>query len=129
MVIKGRSELLRRRFPDGDSAGPALAAIELDVRYQVLEARHGREALRIAEQHRGPIDLLVTDVVMPEMDGFELATTLRALRPSVRALYVSGYMADPKVRARMPREGAQLLQKPFAAGDLARKVGEVLESP
>jgi CheY-like chemotaxis protein len=97
--------------------------------YQVLEARHGREALRIAEQHRGPIDLLVTDVVMPEMNGLELAENLRALRPSVRALYVSGYLTDANVRDQMLREGAQFLQKPFAPGDLTRKVGEVLGSP
>ncbi len=96
--------------------------------YQVLEARHGREALRIAEQHPGPIDLLVTDVVMPEMNGFELAEGLRALRPSVRALYVSGYVTDANIHDQMLREGAQLLQKPFAPGDLTRKVAEVLQS-
>ncbi len=97
--------------------------------YRVLEARHGKEALQIAGQHPGPIDLLVTDVVMPEMNGVELAAHLRAVRPSVRALYVSGYLADASVREHLLQEGAQFLQKPFAPGDLTREVGEVLGSP
>jgi PAS domain S-box-containing protein len=97
--------------------------------YRVLEARHGTEALRIARQHPGPIDLLVTDLVMPEMNGVELAEHLRALRPDVRAFYVSGYLADASVREPLLREGARFLQKPFAPGDLTRMVGEVLGSP
>jgi hypothetical protein len=114
---------------DEDGVRTVTGEILREAGYQVLEARHGREALRIAEQHLGPIDLLVTDVVMPEMNGFELAENLRALRPSVRALYVSGYLTDANVRDQMLREGAQFLQKPFAPGDLTRKVGEVLGSP
>src|SRR5215510_12404108 len=66
--------------------------------YHVLEARHGAEAIEISERHRGPIHLMVTDVVMPQMSGRELAQRLLPVRPDMRVLYMSGYTDDAIVR-------------------------------
>jgi CheY-like chemotaxis protein len=95
--------------------------------YTVLVARNGAEALRLAEQHAGPIPLLVTDVVMPRIGGRELAARLRELRPDIEVLFMSGHtehlvMSD---RQSLPSDG--FLQKPFRAEVLARKVRQVLD--
>jgi len=97
--------------------------------YTVLEARHGREALLISEAHRGPIQLLVTDVRMPEMSGQELAQRMRPLRPETRVLYMSGYTDDALGRNGVLEEGIAFLQKPFTSGILSRKVRQVLDAP
>ncbi|MCI0372751.1 MAG: response regulator, partial [candidate division NC10 bacterium] len=93
--------------------------------YTVLEARHGRDAILRLEQHPEPIQLLITDIVMPEMGGGELARRLSAERPEVRILYMSGY-ADGEAALRGLSAGAAYLQKPFTSEVLARKVREVL---
>jgi CheY-like chemotaxis protein len=97
--------------------------------YTVLEATHGGEALRLCERHRGRIDLLVTDVVMPEVGGRQLAARLAALRPDMRVLFVSGYGEEAVLRPGTPGAGAPFLQKPFTPLDLARKVRAVLDAP
>ena len=66
--------------------------------YEVIEARHGTEALALEAGHEGPIHLLITDVVMPEMSGRELAQRLVPLRPEMNVLYISGYTDDAIVR-------------------------------
>jgi signal transduction histidine kinase/ActR/RegA family two-component response regulator len=97
--------------------------------YTVLEARHPGEALLIAERHRGPIHLMVTDVVMPQMKGTELARLVTAFRPEMRVLYMSGYAAgilgdaDGILESHM-----SFLPKPFSRDTLARKVREVLDT-
>jgi len=96
--------------------------------YTVLEARHGHQALEIAEAYRGPIALLLTDVVMPGMDGPGLARRLASIRPGVRLLYVSGY-ADRVAEAGDGLPAAALLHKPFSPAILAGKVREVLDAP
>jgi len=97
--------------------------------YDVLEARHGAEALRISAKHQGPIHLMVTDVVMPQMSGRELAQRLMPLRPDMRVLYMSGYTDDAIVRHGVLDSGLAFIAKPFTPDGLAAKVRDVLDSP
>ena len=97
--------------------------------YTVLEAPNGAAALHLAEQHRGPIHLLLTDVVMPELGGRRLAEQLAGLRPDLKVLYASGYTDDAVVRHGVIEATAAYLQKPFTPETLARKVRAVLDSP
>jgi signal transduction histidine kinase len=95
--------------------------------YKVLEAVDGGDALRLCERHEGPLDLVITDVVMPGMSGRELGERVTRLRPETPVLYVSGYVDTPLVRAGLPETAVPLLQKPFSAESLARKVRELLD--
>jgi CheY-like chemotaxis protein len=96
--------------------------------YTVIDARHPGEALLIVERRTGRIDLLVTDVVMPEMSGRELAERLSAVRPLLKVLYMSGYTDDAIVHHGVLDAGITLIQKPFAPDAFAGKVREVLDS-
>jgi PAS domain S-box-containing protein len=96
--------------------------------YHVLEARHGAEALEISQRHQGPIHLMVTDVVMPQMSGRELAQRLAPVRPDMKVLYMSGYTDDAIVRHGVLGAGMAFLSKPFTPDALAAKVREVLET-
>jgi PAS domain S-box-containing protein len=95
--------------------------------YQVLEARSGVEALRILQQEEQRIDLVVTDLIMPDMGGRELATHVRAHRPALPVLYTSGYSKDLGDLEKVQANEEYFLAKPFSPLDLARKVREVLE--
>ncbi len=96
--------------------------------YQVLVAQQGTDALLIAQRHQGPIHLLVSDVVMPQMGGGDLARQLAATRPDLRVLFLSGY-ADPSiVEQGLLDGGAAFLQKPFTTEALMRKVREALDA-
>jgi two-component system cell cycle sensor histidine kinase/response regulator CckA len=95
--------------------------------YQLMVASNGREALETAASLGQPIDLLVTDVVMPEIDGLELAARLRAERPGIRVLYISGYAEDSAAIEQALRDGDGFLPKPFTVGDLGRRVREILD--
>ncbi len=94
--------------------------------YTVLEARNGVEALQIAAAQSGKLDLLVTDAIMPEMGGKELADRLRDARPSIRLMYVSGYTEETTAQNFL-QKGAALLQKPFTVGQLLTTVRAALE--
>jgi CheY-like chemotaxis protein len=94
--------------------------------YTVLEAGDGDEAFAVAARHGGAVHLVVTDIVMPEMGGRELVRRLRAERPALRVLYVSGY-ADESDRDHLALDAA-FLEKPFTSPVLARKVREVLDA-
>jgi two-component system cell cycle sensor histidine kinase/response regulator CckA len=94
--------------------------------YTVLEAPRGAEAMVIAEQHAGPIHMLLTDVVMPEMSGHTLAQQLTVLRPGIQVLYISGYTDGAIVRHGVLAADVIFLQKPFTPNDLVRKVRQVL---
>jgi PAS domain S-box-containing protein len=96
--------------------------------YCVLEASNGAEALRIASEHSGAIDLLVTDVVMPKMGGTELADRLAPTRPSMKVLFMSGYAEYAAFEHDILERGSAALQKPFALEALGRKIRELLES-
>jgi signal transduction histidine kinase/ActR/RegA family two-component response regulator len=95
--------------------------------YAVLEASHGEEALEIAAGHRGPIDLLVTDIVMPRLSGIELATRLRAQRPELRILLLSGYSDEAIEHHGRITPDATFLQKPVQPDVLAREVRRILD--
>ena len=96
--------------------------------YKVLEAANGEEALRVVQEHIGEkIHLLLTDVVMPQMGGKELANQLKLLRPDVKVLYTSGYTDDAIVHHGVLEPGTHFLQKPFSPKTLSHKVREVLD--
>ena len=95
--------------------------------YVVLEARHGVDALRVAERHTDDIHLMVTDVVMPHMSGRETAERLHTVRPTMKVLFMSGY-TDHALMHRELTPGSSFLQKPFTPDAFARKVRHVLDS-
>jgi CheY-like chemotaxis protein len=94
--------------------------------YEILVAASGEEAVDIAREHDGPIDLLITDVVMGGMSGRELSDNLVLGRPLLRTLYVSGYTEDTIVHHGVLEGGIAFLAKPFTPVRLARRVREVL---
>jgi CheY-like chemotaxis protein len=94
--------------------------------YTVLVANDGHSALQLARARPDTIHLLITDVIMPEMSGRQLADRLKEQRPGLKVLFVSGYTDDAIVRHGMLEPGIAFLQKPFTPQKLARKVREVL---
>jgi signal transduction histidine kinase/FixJ family two-component response regulator len=96
--------------------------------YEVLAAASPHQAIAVAEQHADEIDLLLTDVVMPEMSGPELCETLTASHPTMRTLYMSGYPDEALGQHGVLKEGIPLLGKPFTPAALLRKLREVLET-
>jgi signal transduction histidine kinase len=97
--------------------------------YNVLVARTGSDALRIVAEHAGPIDLVATDVVMPEMSGSQLVEKVLKARPGIRVLFMSGYTDDEVMRRGVIDGQTAFLQKPFTPDMLAHKVRAVLDAP
>jgi PAS domain S-box-containing protein len=97
--------------------------------YQVLEASRPSEALALNEQHEGRIHLILSDVVMPQMNGPQLAEKLVSMRPDTRVLYMSGYTDNAIIHYDILDQGTPFLQKPFSHETLAHKVREVLDAP
>jgi two-component system, cell cycle sensor histidine kinase and response regulator CckA len=95
--------------------------------YNVLEATDGEDALRIAAKYEGTIHLMITDVVMPRLGGAKLAVKLRAIRPEMKVLFVSGYAEITVLRQGAINLSTSFLQKPFSLKALARKIRELLE--
>jgi len=94
--------------------------------YIVLEAEDAPDAIRIAGQHTGRIHLVITDIVMPKMNGHAVVQAIREHRPDAKVLYMSGYTDDAIVRHGVLEPGTPFLQKPFTPGTLARKVRQAL---
>jgi two-component system cell cycle sensor histidine kinase/response regulator CckA len=94
--------------------------------YRVMTAGTPGEAIRLAEEHAGEIHLLLTDVVMPEMNGRDLAKKMLSLYPNLKRLFMSGYTADVIAHHGVLDEGVHFIQKPFSRNDLAAKVREAL---
>ena len=94
--------------------------------YVVMPAGTPGEAIRLATEHSGRIDLLMTDVVMPEMNGRDLAKNLLALYPDVKRLFMSGYTANVIAHRGVLDEGVHFIQKPFSSKELGIRVREAL---
>jgi len=97
--------------------------------YTVLDAAQGKDAFLLSGQHEGLIHLMVTDMVMPEMSGREVAERLKPLRPNMKVLFMSGFTDKAMVHHEELDQGMAFLQKPFTPQTLARKVREVLDAP
>ena len=97
--------------------------------YTVLEATNGEEALRVSREYCGPIDLMISDVVMPKMSGPHLAENLAAERPRMRTLFMSGYAETTILHHGKIDVASRVLEKPFSFDALARKIREVLQQP
>ena len=98
-----------------------------ELGYKVLAAPTPGRAIHLVEDYPGDIHLLITDVVMPEMNGVELAEQLRAIRPNLKHLYMSGYSADVITDRGIPDDGVNFIKKPFLSDDLAARVRQVLD--
>jgi two-component system cell cycle sensor histidine kinase/response regulator CckA len=96
--------------------------------YSVLEAKNGVEALQVSERHSGPIHVLVTDVIMPQMNGHDLASRLTALRPGLRVLIMSGYAEEANGHRSESGEAVAILYKPLTPTTLAQAVRQVLDN-
>jgi PAS domain S-box-containing protein len=134
----GRSVVPRQRPPRSGSETilliedePALRRLARRVLeakgYTVLEAQDGAAALQLCEQHKGAIDLLLTDVVMPGLSAREVVAALCARRPGLKVLYMSGYTSDATLRERVSGATSAFLPKPFSGQELATKVRAVLD--
>jgi len=99
-----------------------------ELGYRVLEASGPREAIALCQGHPGRIHLLLTDVVMPDMNGKELEGRIRVMKPGVKTLFMSGYTANAIAHRGVLEKSARFLQKPFSIDTMARKVREVLDA-
>jgi CheY-like chemotaxis protein len=95
--------------------------------YTVTSTDDPEEALALSAAG-GPYDLLITDLVMPKLDGYELAAAIAASSPKLKVIFISGY-SNTTTRRELAEDDVAFLQKPFAIGDLAAKVSEVLDNP
>lgn len=124
-----RSEPATVLVVDDDRAVRELVRTVLRMHgYTVLEAGCGPDALRICEQHTGPIHLFLTDVLMPEMNGTDFVRQALVLHPRALVLYMSGYPDSESLLHGLP-PGTAFIQKPFGPDALARKVREILRDP
>ncbi len=112
---------------DDDRVRRLLATVLGEGGLSVLAADNGEEALALAAEHPETIQILITDVVMPQMSGRELADRLNATRPETKVLFISGY-ADDRVLPEELQAGRAFLQKPFAMYDLLHCIEQLLES-
>ncbi len=113
---------------NGDMLRPLICEILRKDGYNVLEAQDGDEALLVWQRYEGPIDLVLTDVVMPNMSGKGLAERLRLLQPEIKVIYMSGYESSMLSSGNKFGADAIFLQKPFRPAELNKTVREVLQS-
>jgi two-component system, cell cycle sensor histidine kinase and response regulator CckA len=95
--------------------------------YQVLSASRGEDALRIADEHDGAIELLLTDIMMPGMNGVEVAASVARRRPGIQVFFMSGYADQDLVRQGLLEPGTHFLQKPFTPQELATRIRGILD--
>jgi two-component system cell cycle sensor histidine kinase/response regulator CckA len=132
-----RKEVLKEKLPHGNET-ILVVEDEEEVRkltakilerqgYRILETSNGDDALLACERRKGPIHLMLADIVMPGMSGSELAKLLKPLYPEIKILYMSGYTDNAIVRHGVLEKRVNYIQKPFTTEGLARKVREVLD--
>jgi two-component system, cell cycle sensor histidine kinase and response regulator CckA len=114
---------------DEDSVRAVASRVLRRNGYTVIEASNGIEALRECEERGTDVDLIITDIVMPEMGGFELANRVRRARPEARILFTSGYTEDAVLRRSFVEPGEAFLEKPFTPAHLAQRARELLDGP
>lgn len=114
---------------DEEGVRAVLCELLVGLGYTVLQAGNGVEAVRIATSHTGPIDLVVTDMVMPEMSGQELGRSLAKLRPDLRILYMSAYASKIYAPSALADALADYISKPFDLEDFVVKVRELIAAP
>ena len=112
---------------DQENVRAAASAILKRLGYKVLQADHADAALSLSERHDGPIHILLTDVLMPGMNGCALADCLQSARPGISIVYMSGYTDNKITSEAMKRPGAVFLQKPFTTATLSAKLRESLQ--
>lgn len=97
--------------------------------FQVLSAPSGHDAVRLAQTHPGPIDLVLTDIMMPGMNGVELAQIVSTHRPAVHVVFMSGYADQDLIRKGLLESGTHFLQKPFSPRELSCRLRDILGQP
>lgn len=97
--------------------------------YTILPAATPSEALRLVQTHEGPIDLLISDVIMPAMNGKDLSDQLKQIKPGIKCLFMSGYTADIIAKHGMLDEAIHFIQKPFSIPEMATKIRGLLDEP
>jgi two-component system cell cycle sensor histidine kinase/response regulator CckA len=113
---------------NGEMLRPLICEILRKEGYNVLEAQDGDEALLVWQRYQGPIDLVLTDVVMPNMSGKELVEHLRLLQPEIKVIYMSGYESSILSSGNKFGSDVVFLQKPFRPAELIERVRKILLS-
>jgi len=124
IVLRGSETILL--IEDEDIVRGLTKKILMQAGYNVLDAKGGEEAIRVCHAYPAPIDLLLTDVVMPEISGKEVADRLLELRPTIRVLFMSGYTDEAIVQHGVLDASVEFIQKPFTWFGLTKKVRDVL---
>jgi signal transduction histidine kinase/ActR/RegA family two-component response regulator len=125
-IAKGTETILL--VEDEEAVRTMISRVLQGSGYMVLEACQGKEAIEVCQKHPGPIHLMVTDVIMPQMSGRELAERLSSIRPKMKVLFMSGYPDNAIVHHGVLDPGTAFLQKPFTLTALENKVREALET-
>jgi len=124
-VPLGRGETIL--LVEDEASVPGLARRILEtLGYEVMTSMSPEEAIEMVREHVGEIHLLITDVVLPEMNGKDLALTIRKMRPGIRTLYMSGYTANVIAHHGVLDNGVRFVEKPFTPQTLGRKVREAM---
>lgn len=129
VVVTGDGSKTILLVEDEDMVRALLQQVLREHGYEVLEARNGSEALRLFDQRRGPIDMLLADVVMPGLNGRQLAERLSLAWPGMKVLFISGYLDDMVTLKGVMESGTPFLPKPLDPEVLLEKVRQVLQSP
>jgi two-component system, cell cycle sensor histidine kinase and response regulator CckA len=114
---------------DESSIRHLLRTVLVKEEFNVLQAEDGPQALQIAEGHRGSIQLLVTDIVMPGLNGYEMAQCVRAARPDIKVLYITGHVDGDVGRQCVADKNGTVLSKPFTPKEFLAQVYELLKLP